>query len=350
MIDATGAGHTNLGVLMASVMPTDPNQNMAVSLALASLAFIVTILIGRPIVTLLKLKKAGKQIRKEGPASHIVKMGVPTMGGIMVSTTVVILTVVFNLAGRLSMLLPIGILVASAILGALDDRQSFVGAVRHGMSARRKMVWQTGIATVAGLLLFLPDPYGLGLHHVYVPFLGSYSIGIFYLPIAIVTIIAMSNAVNIADGLDSLAGGLASIAFVAYGIVAYQQGQLGVVTLCFTMVGSLLGFLWFNAHPAQVIMGDTGSLMLGATLAVVAFMTGQWLLLPIFGAVFVAEIVSVILQVSYFKWSGGKRIFRMAPLHHHYELEGWKESQVVVRFWIITMMLVLFGLSTLKLR
>ncbi len=347
MIDATGAGHTNLGVLMASVMPTDPNQNMAVSLALASLAFIVTILIGRPIVTLLKLKKAGKQIRKEGPASHIVKMGVPTMGGIMVSTTVVILTVVFNLAGRLSMLLPIGILVASAILGALDDRQSFVGAVRHGMSARRKMVWQTGIATVAGLLLFLPDPYGLGLHHVYVPFLGSYSIGIFYLPIAIVTIIAMSNAVNIADGLDSLAGGLASIAFVAYGIVAYQQGQLGVVTLCFTMVGSLLGFLWFNAHPAQVIMGDTGSLMLGATLAVVAFMTGQWLLLPIFGAVFVAEIVSVILQVSYFKWSGGKRIFKMTPLHHHFEQkeDGWSETQITLRFWIIGMMFGLIGVA-----
>ncbi len=181
------------------------------------------------------------------------------------------------------MLLPVGILVASAILGALDDRQSFVGATRHGMSARRKMVWQTGIATVAGLLLYLPDPYGLGLHHIYIPFLGSYSIGILYLPIAILTIIAMSNAVNFTDGLDSLAGGLSAIAFVAFGIIAYQQGQLGVVTFSFTMVGSLLGFLWFNAHPAQVIMGDTGSLMLGATLSVCAFMTGQWLLLPIVG-------------------------------------------------------------------
>jgi phospho-N-acetylmuramoyl-pentapeptide-transferase len=347
MIDATGAGHTNLGVLMASVMPTDPNQNMAVSLALASLAFIVTVLIGRPIVTLLKLKKAGKQIRKEGPASHIVKMGVPTMGGIMVSTTVVILTVVFNLAGRLSMLLPTSILVASAILGALDDRQSFVGAKRHGMSARRKIVWQTGIAAVAALVLFLPDPYGLGLHHVYIPFLGSYSIGWFYLPVAILTIIAMSNAVNFSDGLDSLAGGLGAIAFVTYGIIAYQQGQLGVVTFCFTMVGSLLGFLWFNAHPAQVIMGDTGSLMLGATLAVAAFMTGQWLLLPIVGAVFVAEMVSVILQVSYFKWSGGKRIFKMTPLHHHFEQkeDGWSETQITLRFWIIGMMFGLIGVA-----
>ncbi|MCO5221017.1 MAG: phospho-N-acetylmuramoyl-pentapeptide-transferase [Thermomicrobiales bacterium] len=347
MIEQSTVGQLNLGVLVTSVMPTDPNQNMAVSLALASLAFLVTVLIGRPIVTLLRVKKAGKQIRKEGPASHIVKMGVPTMGGIMVSTTVVILTVVFNLAGRLSMLLPIGILLASAILGALDDRQSFVGAKQHGMSARRKILWQTGIAAVAGLILYLPDPYGLGLHHIYVPFRGSYSIGILYLPIAILTIIAMSNAVNITDGLDSLAGGLSAIAFVAYGVIAYQQGQVGVVTFSFTMVGSLLGFLWFNAHPAQVIMGDTGSLMLGATLAVSAFMTGQWLLLPVVGAVFVAEIVSVILQVSYFKWTGGKRIFKMTPLHHHFEEkeDGWSETQVTLRFWIVGMMFGLIGVA-----
>ncbi|MEZ4531555.1 MAG: phospho-N-acetylmuramoyl-pentapeptide-transferase [Thermomicrobiales bacterium] len=347
MSDATAAGHLNFGVLVTSVMPTDPNQNMAVSLALASLAFIVTVLIGRPIVTLLRVKKAGKQIRKEGPASHIVKMGVPTMGGIMVSTTVVILTVVFNLAGRLSMLLPVGILVAFAILGALDDRQSFVGAKRHGMTARRKLFWQTWISFIAGLLLYLPDPYGLGLHHVYIPFMGSYSLGLLYLPIAILTIIAMSNAVNITDGLDSLAGGLSAIAFVAYGVIAYQQGQVGVVTFSFTMVGSLLGFLWFNAHPAQVIMGDTGSLMLGATLAVCAFMTGQWLLLPIVGIVFVAEIVSVMLQVSYFKWTGGKRIFKMTPLHHHFEEkeDGWSETQVTLRFWIIGMMFGLIGVA-----
>lgn len=347
MSDAIAVGHLNLGVLVTSVMPTDPNQNMAVSLALASLAFIVTVLIGRPIVTLLRVKKAGKQIRKEGPASHIVKMGVPTMGGIMVSTTVVILTVVFNLAGRLSMLLPIGILVAFAILGALDDRQSFVGAKRHGMTARRKLFWQTWISAIAGLLLFLPDPYGLGLHHVYIPFMGSYSLGLLYLPVAILTIIAMSNAVNITDGLDSLAGGLSAIAFVAYGVIAYQQGQVGVVTLSFTLVGSLLGFLWFNAHPAQVIMGDTGSLMLGATLAVCAFMTGQWLLLPIVGIVFVAEIVSVILQVSYFKWTGGKRIFKMTPLHHHFEEkdDGWSETQVTLRFWIVGMMFGLIGVA-----
>jgi phospho-N-acetylmuramoyl-pentapeptide-transferase len=264
----------------------------------------------------------------------------------MVATTVVLLTVVFNLAGRLSMLLPVGILLAAAILGAVDDRMSLVGARQHGMSARLKFGWQLAFATVAALILHLPDPYGLGLHHVYIPFMGRYSIGWLYVPIAIFAIVAMANAVNLSDGLDSLAGGLAAIAFTAFGVIAYQQGQLGVVTLCFIMVGSLFGFLWFNAHPAQVFMGDTGSLAIGATLSVAAFMTGQWLLLPIVGIVFVAETVSVILQVLYFRWSGGRRIFRMTPLHHHFEMQdGWSETQVTLRFWIVGMMAGLVGVA-----
>ena len=325
--------------LIFSVMPSDPGENMAVSLALAALAFVITVIIGRPIVTMLQVKKAGKQIRAEGPQSHMKKTGTPTMGGIMVFFTVVILTVVFNLVGRLSMLLPIGILLAAAVLGTFDDRMSLLGAKQHGMSGRNKFGWQLGIAAVAALALYLPSPWGMHLSDVYVPFAGKYDIGFLYVPIAIFAIVAMANAVNLSDGLDSLAGGLATIAFAIYGIIAYQQGQLGVVTFSFTMVGSLLGFLWFNAHPAQVFMGDTGSLALGATLAVIAFMTGQWLLLPIVGIVFVAETVSVIIQVAYFKWSGGKRIFRMTPLHHHFELQdGWSETQVTLRFWIIGMM------------
>ncbi len=232
----------------------------------------------------------------------------------------------------------------AAVLGAIDDRQSLIGAQKHGMSARRKFGWQLAIATVAAVILYLPDPWGLGLHHVYIPFVGRYSIGLLYVPIAILTIVGMSNGVNLSDGLDSLAGGLTAIAFVAIGVIAYQQGQLGVVTLSFTMVGALLGFLWFNAHPAQVFMGDTGALALGATMAVAAFMTGQWLLLPIVGFVFVAETFSVILQVLYARRTGGKRIFRMAPLHHHFELqEGWSETQVTIRFWIFGMMAGLVG-------
>ncbi len=346
MIEPSSYLTPNLQTLVFSVMPSDPNENLAVSLALAGLAFVITLLIGKPIVTILRSKKAGKQIRAEGPQSHFVKAGTPTMGGIMISFTVVLLTVVFNLAGRLSMLLPIGILVATAILGAIDDRQSFIGAKKHGMSARNKFSWQIAIAAVAAIILYLPDPWGLGLHHVYIPFVGRYDIGFLYVPIAIFTITAMSNGVNLSDGLDSLAGGLTAIAFVAIGVIAYQQGQLGVVTLSFTMVGALLGFVWYNAHPALVFMGDTGALALGSTMAVAAFMTGQWLLLPIVGVVFVAETLSVVLQVLYFKWSGGKRIFRMTPLHHHFELQdGWSETQVTIRFWIFGMMAGLVGVA-----
>jgi phospho-N-acetylmuramoyl-pentapeptide-transferase len=154
-----------------------------------------------------------------------------------------------------------------------------------------------------------------------------------------------ANAVNLTDGLDSLAGGTAAVAFVAYGIIAYLQGQVHVVTFCFMMAGAILGFLWYNAHPAEVFMGDTGSLAIGAALATAAFMTGQWLLLPIVGIVFVAETLSVMMQVSYFKWTGGKRIFRMTPIHLHFELLGWSETQITLRFWLIGMAAGLLGVA-----
>ncbi len=332
----------------AGVMPSDPNENMAVSLALCGLAFVLTLIIGRPIVTYLRMKKLGDIARAEGPQTHVVKSGTPTMGGVIIGTTVVIITAVFNLGGRLSMLLPMGILLAAGILGAVDDRIKLAGRqhpTRRGLSARSKFTWLVVFAVVAASILHLPDPFGLGLHHIYVPFLGRYNIGWLYLPIAAFAIVGMANAVNLTDGLDTLAAGLAAIAFVAYGIIAYRQGQVGVVTFCFTMVGALMGFLWFNAHPAQVFMGDTGSLAIGAALATAAFMTGQWLLLPVVGFVFIAETLSVIIQVAYFKRTGGKRVFRMTPLHHHFEIIGWSETQVTMRFWIVGMMSGLIGVA-----
>jgi phospho-N-acetylmuramoyl-pentapeptide-transferase len=334
-----------------SIMPVDPNQNMAVSLALAGLAFVVTLIIGRPIVTFLRMRKAAKQVRIDGPQTHIVKTGTPTMGGIMIAASVVMITLIFNTVGRLSMLLPIGVLIAAATLGAMDDRLSLLGGKRQGgMTARLKIVWLTLFALVAALILHAPFPYGLGLSSVYLPFVGRYDIGWLYVPIAALVIIGTANAVNFTDGLDTLAAGTAAIAFVAYAIIAYRQGQLGVVTFCFTMVGALMGFLWFNAHPAQVIMGDTGSLAIGAALAVAAFMTGQWLLLPVVGAVFLAEAASVVLQVAYFKFTRrrygeGRRLFKMAPLHHHFEMLGWSETQVTMRFWILAMMAGLIGVA-----
>jgi phospho-N-acetylmuramoyl-pentapeptide-transferase len=347
------AGSTHVPWMIGSVMPADPSENMAVSLALGGLAFVVTLILGRPIVTFLRIRKMGDVIRADGPQTHLKKMGTPTMGGAMVALSVVILTAVFNLAGRLSMLLPIGILLAAALLGAVDDRiklDSTRSPERRGMTARFKFTWLSIFAIVAGCILYLPDPWGLGLHHIYVPFFGRFNIGMLYLPIAIFAIVAMSNAVNLTDGLDTLAAGLAAIAFLAYGIIAYQQGQVGVVTFCFTMVGSLMGFLWFNAHPAQVFMGDTGSLAIGAALATAAFMTGQWLLLPVVGFVFVAEALSVTLQVAYFKWTKrrtgeGRRLFKMTPLHHHFEILGWSETQVTMRFWIVGMMAGLIGIA-----
>jgi phospho-N-acetylmuramoyl-pentapeptide-transferase len=336
---------------MNSIMPVDPNQNMAVSLALAGLAFVVTLIIGRPIVTYLRMRKAGKQVRVDGPETHFVKTGTPTMGGVMIAVSVVLITLVFNTVGRLSMLLPIGVLIASAILGAMDDRMSLLGGARQGgMTARFKFLWLTLFALVAASILHVPFPYGLGLSSVYLPFIGRYEIGLLYIPVAALAIIAMANAVNFTDGLDTLAAGTAAIAFVAYAIIAYRQGQLGVVTFCMTMTGALMGFLWFNAHPAQVIMGDTGSLAIGASLAVAAFMTGQWLLLPVVGAVFVAEAMSVVLQVAYFKltrrrYGEGRRLFKMAPLHHHFEMLGWSETQVTMRFWMLAMMAGIIGVA-----
>lgn len=336
---------------VVSVMPTDPNENMAVSLALAALAFVVTIILGRPIITFLRARGFGKKIRIElMDGIHAGKVGTPTMGGIMITLSVVLITLVFNTVGRLSMLLPIVVLLAAGALGAVDDYWNLVGRRKEGMSGRFKFLWLALFAICAALVLHLPDPYGLGLHHVYVPFFGRFDIGWVYVFFAAFAIIAMSNAVNLTDGLDTLSAGTAAIAFCAYGIIAYRQGQVGVVTFCFTMVGALLGFLWFNAHPAQVIMGDTGALAIGASLAIAAFMTGQWLLLPVVGAVFVAETMTVMIQVSYFKYTRhrygeGRRIFKRTPLHHHFEMLGWEETQIAIRFWLIGMMAGLLGVA-----
>lgn len=331
-------------LLQSSVMPTNPNENMAVSLALAALSFMVTVIIGRPIITYLRKRKVGKKIRIELD-QHFAKAGTPTMGGIMFCLSAAIITVVFNTAGRLSMLLPVLVLLAAGTLGGIDDAMNLVGGKKAGMTGRFKFAWLTVFAVCAALVLHLPDPYGLGLHHIYIPFAGRIEIGFIYIPIAVFAIVGTANAVNFTDGLDGLAAGTAAIAFCAYGIIAYKQGQLGVVTYCFTMVGALVGFLWFNAPPAQVIMGDTGSLAIGASLAVAAFMTGQWLLLPIVGFVFVAETISVILQVGYFKLTHGKRLFRQSPIHHHFERLGWSETQITIRFWLIGMMAGLLGVA-----
>lgn len=314
---------------------------MSQSLVLGALSFVLALIMGPFIISLLRKNRVGKNIREEGPASHMVKAGTPTMGGIIIFMVVALVTVPLNVMGRLSVLLPLGVITAVGVLGAVDDLMNLFRKQGGGMSARAKMAWLTLIATAAALILH----FGLQLTSVYIPFVGKFNIGHWYLAVAVFAIVGFANAVNLTDGLDTLAGGTTAIAFAAYAVIAYLQGQPYLVTFCFAVAGAVLGFLWYNAHPAEVFMGDAGSLALGATLAVVALMTGQWLILPVVGLIFVIEASSVMLQVSYFKLTKGKRIFKMTPLHHHFELMGWSETQVSLRFWLIGMAMAMLGIA-----
>ncbi len=314
---------------------------MPLSLALGALSFLVGMIVARPVLFLLDRLDLGKQVSTDAPASHASKAGTLTMGGLIIFVAVFLVTLPFNVAGKLSILLPLGVMVGSGVLGAVDDLLSLLGSKTRGLASRFKFGWLLLISTTAALILLV----FFNLHSIYVPFAGKYDIGLWYLPIAIIAILGSANALNLTDGLDTLAGGTGAIAFAAYGVIAFLQGQQYLVTFSFTVVGATLAFLWFNAHPARVFMGDTGSLALGATLATVALMTGHWLLLPVVGVVFVAEAGSVLLQVTYFKATGGKRLFLMAPLHHHFELKGWSEPQVTLRLWVLGMIGAILGIA-----
>jgi phospho-N-acetylmuramoyl-pentapeptide-transferase len=329
-------------------------RDMARALLLAAAAFALTLATGSYWIRFLRDRKIGKQIRAEGPQSHLIKTGTPTMGGIIILVPVVVLTLAFNLFDRWSVLLPLGVLIAFAILGGVDDYLSLVGSksATHGFTVRRKTALMLLVAFGAALVLYLPPPFGLdnrGL--VRIPFIGQVDIGLLFIPFAMLIIFASSNAVNITDGLDSLAGWNLTLAFAAYGVITFLNGEfINLMAFSFTLVGACAAFLWYNAHPAQVIMGDLGSLALGGTLAVIALQSQQWLLLPVVGAVFVAEALSVMIQTSYFKWTRkrtgqGKRVFKMAPLHHHFELLGWSETQVMQRFVLVGMVAALIGIS-----
>jgi phospho-N-acetylmuramoyl-pentapeptide-transferase len=233
--------------------------------------------------------------------------------------------------------------LAYSILGAIDDYQGFRQRPGVGMLARHKILFQVGIALVAALLLYWRNDFR-GL--VAVPTVEILlNIGIVYIPIAVLVIAGTANAVNFTDGLDGLAGIIAATAFAAYGIIAFLQDQQFLLTFSFVVMGACFAFLWFNAKPAQMFMGDVGSQALGGALAVVALMTNQWLILPVIAIVPVATLLSVVLQVLYFRTTGGKRLFRMAPLHHHFELIGWSETQIVQRWWLIALLAAQVGIA-----
>jgi phospho-N-acetylmuramoyl-pentapeptide-transferase len=331
-------------------------------------ALAVSLVLGPYFIRKLTAYKIGQAVRDDGPRSHLTKAGTPTMGGALILVSICITTLLWgDLSNRLLWVVLL-VTLAFGTVGWIDDYRKVVHRNPKGLSAKAKFFWQSVIGLSAAVYLAFMSQTMPALNEFIVPFFKhiAYPLGaVGFVALTFFVIVGTSNAVNLTDGLDGLAimptvmvgSALGIFAYVAghavfskYLGLPYIQGAGELAVICGALAGAGLGFLWFNAYPAEVFMGDVGALALGAALGTIAVIVRQEIVLFIMGGVFVAETLSVMIQVLYFRYSGGKRIFRMAPLHHHYELEGWKESQVVVRFWIITMMLVLFGLSTLKLR
>jgi len=310
--------------------------------------------------------KFGQPVRDDGPQTHLKKTGTPTMGGVLILVAISVSTLLWGNLGNRFVWFALLVTLAFGAVGFADDFIKIKHKNPKGLPARKKYFWLSlagfGVATLIYMTARTPAETTL-----IVPFVKDVAIplGLFFIPWAYLVIVGASNAVNLTDGLDGLAIMPTVLVASALAVFAYASGNvkfseyLGIpyiagvgelAIFCTAIAGAGLGFLWFNAYPAQVFMGDVGALALGAALGVVAVLVRQELVLAIMGGVFVAETFSVALQVAYFKYSGGKRIFRMAPLHHHYELKGWPEPKIIVRFWIVTLILVLVGLSTLKIR
>lgn len=331
------------------------------ALTLGAITFLLVAIWGGPFVEILRRLRVGKQIRETGPQSHMAKMGTPTMGGILIVVPVVLITLALNLARLVredltgsSILLPLFVLLSFGLLGAIDDIEGIRGLREHGegIRARTKFAAQVVLAMMAALVMAYLRGGFQNANGVYIPLFETF-IDLppaIWIPVAVITIVGFSNAINFTDGLDGLSGIITASAFAAYGVIADLQGQTYLVQFAFIMVGACFGFLWYNAHPAQLFMGDVGSLALGAALGTLALMTGQWLLLPIIAVIPVAEVTSVIMQVSYFRYTHGQRLFRMTPIHHHFELVGWSETQVVQRFWLVGILSAMLGVALALLR
>ncbi|GAO37107.1 phospho-N-acetylmuramoyl-pentapeptide-transferase [Sulfuricella sp. T08] len=329
-------------------------------------ALMISFIVGPAMIRKLTAYKIGQSVRDDGPQTHLIKAGTPTMGGALILVALTISTLLWADLKNPYVWVVLVTTIGFGAVGWVDDWRKVVHRNPKGLSAKTKLFWQSLIG--AGVAVFLAMTATLPAHtELIVPFFKLVTIplgGVGFVVLTYFVIVGSSNAVNLTDGLDGLAimptvmvaGALALFAYVAgnfvfsrYLGVPYVPGAGELAVFCTALAGAGLGFLWFNAYPAEVFMGDVGALALGAAIGVVAVIVRQEIVLFVMGGVFVVETLSVVLQVGSFKLTG-KRIFRMAPLHHHYELKGWKENQVVVRFWIISMMLVLVGLSTLKLR
>ncbi len=355
----------------------------------AGTAMLIGLAAGPWVIRRLAALKIGQAVRQDGPQSHLTKTGTPTMGGALILIAIGITTLLWADLSNRFIWVTLIVTLGFGLIGWIDDYRKVVHGNPKGMSAREKYAWQSAIGLAASFYLafaiaapstdriwdlmqqWITQGFYIDLparSDLLVPFFKNiaYPLGVFgFIVLSYLVIVGTSNAVNLTDGLDGLAIMPTVMIGAALGVFAYVVGRADfaryllfpyipgageLVIICAAIAGAGLAFLWFNAYPAEVFMGDVGALALGGALGTIAVITRQEIVLFIMGGVFVVETVSVMLQVTYFKSSGGRRIFRMAPLHHHFELSGWKETQVVVRFWIITMMLVLVGLSTLKIR
>lgn len=328
-------------------------------------ALTVALFLGPKVIRKLREYQIGQAIRDDGPKSHLSKAGTPTMGGALILLSIAVSTLLWGNLENKYVWLTLLVTLAFGAIGWVDDYRKVVEKNSKGLPARWKYFWQSLLAIVAGTYMFATAPSAAETSLI-IPFFKDVllDMGIFYIVLSYFVIVGSSNAVNLTDGLDGLAilptvmvgGALGLCAYLAgnvnyaeYLSIPYVIGAGELVVFSGALVGAGVGFLWFNTYPAQVFMGDVGSLALGAALGMMAIITRQEIVFFIMGGIFVAETLSVILQVGSFKLTG-KRIFRMAPLHHHYELKGWPEPRVIVRFWIVTLILVLAGLATLKIR
>jgi len=329
-------------------------------------ALIFCFVFGPGIIRRLQVLKFGQVIRRDGPQSHLAKTGTPTMGGAMILGAIAMAVLLWGDLSNRFVWFALFVTLSFGAVGFADDWLKIRHKSPKGLVAKKKYFWLslTGMATAIGIYVTARTPAETTLILPLIKEAGL-QLGWAFVPWAYLVIVGSSNAVNLTDGLDGLAIMPTVLVASALAVFAYATGHVkfgsylgipyvagvGELTIfCTAIAGAGLGFLWFNAYPAQVFMGDVGALALGAALGVVAVLVRQEIVLAVMGGVFVAETVSVALQVLYFKYSGGKRIFRMAPLHHHYELKGWPEPKIIVRFWIVTLILVLVGLSTLKVR
>ena len=327
-------------------------------------AFLICFLLGPWMIRKLAQMQVGQYIRDDGPKTHLDKAGTPTMGGTLIILSIVVSILLWSDLTNFYVWITLFVIIGYGLVGFIDDYLMQVKKQSKGLSVRTKLVWQAIIALIAGFLVYISPDFST---QITIPFFKNVSpdFGWGYIIFAAFVIVGASNAVNLTDGLDGLAIGPVIIAATTYMIFAYVAGHFKIANylqinyvsgsgelaiFCGAIVGSGMGFLWFNTYPAQIFMGDVGSLSLGAFLGTVAVITKQEILLVLVGGLFVIEALSVIFQVSFFKMTSGKRIFRMAPLHHHFELKGWPEPKVIVRFWIIAIALAMLAMSTLKMR